>query len=47
MKEKKVKKTIKVILKGDFYSSDTYCYTLKEFMELHHLKRSNIKEWYR
>lgn len=44
---KKEKETIKVVLKGDFYASDTYCYTIKEFMQLHNLKRSNIKEWYR
>ena len=28
-----MKKTIKVKLKGYFYIFDTYCYTLKEYME--------------
>lgn len=36
-----------VRLKGDFYGGDCYCNTLKEFMELHHLKRSDIAEWWR
>lgn len=44
---KKEKKTIKVQLKGEFYISDTYCYTLKEFMQMRNIKRSDIKAWYR
>lgn len=36
-----------VRLRGDFYSSDTYCDTLKEFMNLHNLKRSDIAEWWK
>ena len=43
----KEKQTIKVQLKGDFYTMDTYCHTLKEFMESRHIKRSQIKAWYK
>lgn len=38
---------IVVRLKGDFYCMDTYCDTLKEFMETYKIKRSEIKEWWR
>ena len=32
-------KEVHVILKGDCYSMNTYCRTLKEFLEMRNLKR--------
>lgn len=40
-------KEVHVILKGDFYSMNTYCRTLKEFLEKSHLKRSDILDWWK
>ena len=42
-----MKKTIKVKLKGYFYIFDTYCYTLKEYMEKRGIKRSQIDAWWK
>lgn len=40
-------KYVKVRLKGDFYTMDTYCRTLKEFLEMRNLKRSDVAEWWK
>lgn len=42
-----MKKTIKVKLNGYFYIFDTYCYTLKEYMEKRGIKRSQIDAWWK
>ena len=41
------KKTIKVKLKGDFYAFDTYCYTLKEYIQKRRVSRSKIDAWWK
>nr|WP_294724045.1 hypothetical protein [Prevotella sp.] len=40
-------KQVIVRLKGDFYSMNTYCSTLKEYLEKRNLKRSDIAEWWK
>lgn len=40
-------KQVKVRLKGDFYSMNTYCRTLKEYLEKTGLKRSEVAEWWK
>ena len=38
-------KEVHVILKGDCYSMNTYCSTLKEFLEMRNLKRSDVSDY--
>lgn len=40
-------KEVHVILKGDCYSMNTYCSTLKEFLEIRNLKRSDVSDWWK
>lgn len=40
-------KEVHVILKGDCYSMNTYCSTLKEFLEMRNLKRSDVSDWWK
>lgn len=40
-------KEVHVILKGDCYSMNTYCSTLKEFLEMRHLNRSDVSDWWK
>ena len=42
-----IMKQVIVRLKGDFYSMNTYCSTLKEFLEKRNLKRSDVAEWWK
>ncbi len=42
-----IMKQVIVRLKGDFYSMNTYCSTLKEYLEKRNLKRSDIAEWWK
>jgi hypothetical protein len=44
---KTMAKEVHVILKGDCYSMNTYCSTLKEFLEMRHLKRSDVSDWWK
>lgn len=44
---KKEEKEVWIRLKGAFYSMNTYCKTLKEAMETHGFKRSDIAEWWK
>lgn len=43
---KTMAKEVHVILKGDCYSMNTYCSTLKEFLEMRNLKRSDVSDWW-
>ena len=45
--KRKIMKQVIVILNGDFYSMNTYCSTLKEFLEKRNLKRSDVAEWWK
>ena len=40
-------KEVHVILKGDCYAMNTYCNTLKEFLEMRNLKRSDVSDWWK
>ena len=44
---KTMAKEVHVILKGDCYSMNTYCSTLKEFLEMRNLKRSDVSDWWK
>lgn len=44
---KTMAKEVHVILKGDCYSMNTYCSTLNEFLEMRHLKRSDVSDWWK
>ena len=42
-----IMKQVIVRLKGDFYNMNTYCSTLKDFLEKRNLKRSDVAEWWK
>lgn len=45
--KKKVRK-ITILFYGDFYGTDYFEYeTLKDLMEKEHIKRNEIKDWYK
>ena len=40
-------KEVHVILKGDGYSMNTYCSSLKECLDMRHLRRIDVSDWWK